>query len=743
MAVVRPEFRVEVLVPEVGDAIFSAPGCVVAGCDRAGLHKTTGLCRGHHRRWQLQGRPELAGFVAATAPRTCGRAQLESCVVPGCRYGRARGGLCNRHARCWRRAGQPNVAGWIATMAGEEGTAAVRPGCRLPWCELWAETEWQPLCRSHMSRWGHWRRRTGSGDLEEFLGACAAHGLDRFDLRGLPAQLTLELQYALQCRADERRARLRPHDASVVLRLVARSGATSLLDWPQAVWDAEFTAFTPAAAVGSYAVARGFLRYSRQRVDDLACGQGWEAEYPRDVWDLRRLGLPGQPKPRRLRFDRIGQPWLRELAKRWLRWQLGTGISASHAARQVLDLTAFAAFLAGPTVEVTALAGLSRGVLERYAASVAAVDCSARRRAGYLGTVHAFLLAIRQHRWDPALPADATFYPEDFPKRPALAPRHLPEFVMAQIEQPANLARFADPTARLATLILIRTGLRVGDATRLAFDCLVHDGHGAPYLRYWNHKLAREAIVPLDDELADEIRAQQQRVLSRWAEPAVLLPRHHANPDGRWPLPVSTYHRQLAQWLAACDIRDEHRRPVRLTPHQWRHTFATRLLNLDVPQEVVRRLLDHESHQMTAHYARLHDQTVRRHWEQARKVNIAGEAVTIQPDSPLAEVQWTKHRVGLATQALPNGYCGLPVQQTCPHANACLTCPVFITTPEFLDQHREHREQTRRLLATAKGQLRLAEMNQQVLGNLDRIIAALEADKEPPPAERGEVADAG
>jgi hypothetical protein len=70
---------------------------------------------------------------------------------------------------------------------------------------------------------------------------------------------------------------------------------------------------------------------------------------------------------------------------------------------------------------------------------------------------------------------------------------------------------------------------------------------------------------------------------------------------------------------------------------------------------------------------KLSDQTVRRHWEQARKVNIAGERVAIDPDGPLAEAQWAKHRVGLATQALPNGYCGLPLQKTCPHANACGT----------------------------------------------------------------------
>ena len=127
----------------------------------------------------------------------------------------------------------------------------------------------------------------------------------------------------------------------------------------------------------------------------------------------------------------------------------------------------------------------------------------------------------------------------------------------------------------------------------------------------------------------------------------------------------------------------------------------------------MRVLLDYDSPQMTAHYARLHDKTVRRHWEQARKVNIKGEAITLDPDGPLAEVAWAKQRVGRATQALPNGYCGLPVQQSCPHANACLTCPMFLTTPQFLPQHREHRHQVLQLItaAEARGQARLVEFD--------------------------------
>jgi ferredoxin len=121
------------------------------------------------------------------------------------------------------------------------------------------------------------------------------------------------------------------------------------------------------------------------------------------------------------------------------------------------------------------------------------------------------------------------------------------------------------------------------------------------------------------------------------------------------------------------------------------------------------------------------------HWEDARKVNIAGEAVELDPAGPLADAAWVKDRLARAKQVLPNGYCGLPLKQTCPHANACLTCPVFITTPEFLPEHRQQRRRTLTLIDTAQaaGHDRVVEMNQQVLGNLDRIITALEADQDP------------
>jgi hypothetical protein len=134
---------------------------------------------------------------------------------------------------------------------------------------------------------------------------------------------------------------------------------------------------------------------------------------------------------------------------------------------------------------------------------------------------------------------------------------------------------------------------------------------------------------------------------------------------------------------------------------------------------------------------RLSDKTVRQHWEKARKVGAQGQPVQISPDGPLGDAAWSKQRLSRATQALPNGYCELPMVRTCPHANSCLTCPMFVTTAEFLPQHHAQRRQTLQIItaAEANGQARVAEMNKQVAANLGKIIAALDTD------DIGEAAD--
>jgi hypothetical protein len=59
---------------------------------------------------------------------------------------------------------------------------------------------------------------------------------------------------------------------------------------------------------------------------------------------------------------------------------------------------------------------------------------------------------------------------------------------------------------------------------------------------------------------------------------------------------------------------------------------------------------------------------------------------------------------------------------------ACLTCPLFVTTAEFLPQHHKQLDEARALIARAEtdGHTRVVEMNRAVETNLLTIITTLE-----------------
>lgn len=707
---VRPEFASPVILVDPSSPVTGGPVCVAAVCDRVSVHQ--GMCNRHYQRWVADGRPDAKAWAASVTANTRWLQEPRPCSAPSCRRARREHGLCHSHAVRWDQAGRPERHGWIAAGAG--GPLPAASGCAFPTCGLDAEGA-TGLCEAHRSRW----IRHGRPPVDQWIEHCLLWGRDKFDLRALPTPMRWEIAYAIQRRVDERRTKTRPESILRLLRVLPRSDAASLLDrTPQ-----EWTAFLGYSSERGY-IERRFLFDAISYLHDLIDGVGWDEEYPRDVWLLRRLGYPSRDG--QLRFDGIEATWLRALTKRWIRWRLSTGISVGAVRADVRAITLFAQSF--PSLHRGPQA-LTREVIEAHLAHLATRFPAPKTRTSYISAVAGLLRAGRQHGWEPRLDAHVDVYQEDYPRLPQGQPRALSEAVMAQLEHPDNLAQFKDPRGQLLVRILMSTGLRVGDGCKLALDCIVRDVGGAPYLHYTNHKMRREAFVPIDTELAEAISHHQQWVLAELPSATFLLPRPTRNPDGQQPFSTATFRGELVEWLRSCDIRDELGKPARVTPHQWRHTFGTRLINREVPQETVRRLLDHSSHQMTAHYARLSDTTIREQWERARKVNISGQQ--LPPDSgPLAEAVWMKNNLARAKMALPNGYCTLPLQQSCQYANACLTCPVFVTTTEFLPQHQRQLEATRALIAHAQdqGQQRVVEMNRTVETNLLAIITGLKTE---------------
>jgi integrase len=152
----------------------------------------------------------------------------------------------------------------------------------------------------------------------------------------------------------------------------------------------------------------------------------------------------------------------------------------------------------------------------------------------------------------------ATYYRDDYARRPEPLPRYISDHVMAQLEREENLARLPSITSRTIVEVLIGTGLRAEDALTLEFDALTRDTAGATYLRYFNHKLARERYVPISDRLANQVRRQQAWVRDTFPAGApCLLPSTLANPDGAHAFCEATLRRQLLGWEQERDFREE------------------------------------------------------------------------------------------------------------------------------------------------------------------------------------------
>lgn len=139
-------------------------------------------------------------------------------------------------------------------------------------------------------------------------------------------------------------------------------------------------------------------------------------------------------------------------------------------------------------------------------------------------------------------------------------------------ESCANLDRIADSRFRLLVEILIRTGLRIGDATRRALDCLVRDPARRGLSALPQPQDASRRGGAHRRRTCAMVAAQQARTRQRFPTTGVLSPRSGANPNGRLPIPTATFHLRLGQWLETCGITDELGQPVHVTGHQFRHT---------------------------------------------------------------------------------------------------------------------------------------------------------------------------
>jgi integrase len=452
-----------------------------------------------------------------------------------------------------------------------------------------------------------------------------------------------------------------------------------------------------------------------------------EAAYSADTWHAGDLGVPAARGRATVSFTGISPPWLREAVKAWCRQRLALGYAFNTICAVALALRRFSSFLASrpgmPCPEE-----IDRGLICSYLAWLAPQPLAESTKALSRVFLRGFLEENRRYGWVTPIGTGAVVYPDEVCSRRHCLPRFVPEFVMAQLESLGNLDRLV-PHYRHLVVVITETGLRAGDACALSYDALVADSAGWPCLRFAAHKMRAEQVVPLSEKAVRAIHDQQGLVKashpggSPWLFPA--------RGDPSLPQGYDAFLEAFSRWQVRIGLHDEAGRSIHVVPHQLRHSLGTRLINQGVPQHVIQRLLGHASPEMTATYASLHDTTLRQEMERywTTRVDMEGRLVGFDPEAPTADAEWLKHNLTRAADTLPNGYCGRPPRQDCPHPNACLTCPDFQTTVEFLPVHRGQAQANRGLIDAAEsaGQERLAANHRRVLANLEKIISSLEA----------------
>lgn len=231
-------------------------------------------------------------------------------------------------------------------------------------------------------------------------------------------------------------------------------------------------------------------------------------------------------------------------------------------------------------------------------------------------------------------------------------------------------------------LMLYCTGMRISEICQLNVDCLKKDSKGF-YIVYYQQKMKKEVSNPIPENLYRLMLEQKEDIIKRLGNDQKYL---FCKDDGT-PILSNTFRAKMKSIFKSLDIRTSEGNLYNFRPHEYRHTFATNLLDRNVPFAVIQKLLHHKSPEMSLNYVEITGK--RRKNKYIEFIDILGNKTTSLFDkeydfNKLYEVQWLKKE--LRSQALPNGYCTLPTGLgKCPYSNKCLSCSNFKTTPGHIN----------------------------------------------------------
>jgi integrase len=399
------------------------------------------------------------------------------------------------------------------------------------------------------------------------------------------------------------------------------------------------------------------------------------------------------PAPLAVRLAGVAAPEIRRAMLAYLEARQAV-LRPTTVRKLANNLACFGEFLGERHPELASLRDLQRGHVEAFCTWLPTRSWRGRRAAPSrrvgVSSAAATVITLRNFLDDIAAwgwaerPSRRLVFSSDIPRPPKPLPRALAPDVDSALM--AAVGRLADPFARVGLTVLRGAGLRIGELLDLEVNCVVDYGASGSWLRVPLGKLGTERSVPLDSAT---LAALDEWVARRGTQRALPHPR-----DGRMADFLFVEHGQrltavrlrkgLALAIRDAGLRGPDQAPLRVVPHQLRHTYATALANAGMSIQALMALLGHRTPEMTLRYATLASPTLRAAYEVAMgKMRPRLPLVSVGRVALPDRVTWL--RAEMLKTRVAHGYCARElVAEACPYANICESCSNFVTAPEFV-----------------------------------------------------------
>lgn len=228
--------------------------------------------------------------------------------------------------------------------------------------------------------------------------------------------------------------------------------------------------------------------------------------------------------------------------------------------------------------------------------------------------------------------------------------------------------------------VAFKTGLRISDVLGLTQTCLLKL-NGKYYIQTDIEKTDVEGHrIPIDDQLADILAVLIDQSIKNSNDDnnpeKFIFVRYRGYRKGK-PYEQGWIQDNLNKLAKEKEITDENGQLFYFKTHQFRHTYAVKMLNGGADILTVQELLAHASPEMTIRYAKLLDNTKRKAFEEAIKqgvfsFDLNGEVQEIKPNddipTDILETLWQDHKLIILTERAMRGLTGIVLMLKSPLA---------------------------------------------------------------------------